>query len=788
MIDLADKRKCVGCGACYNICPYNAISMKRDNEGFLYPVIDEKKCVKCGLCNKVCPAMELYFKPNTSSNPTCYAGYTNDKIRLKSASGGLFSLFAEEILNSGGYVCGAAFDNNWYVEHKITDNVNDLEKLRVSKYLQSNTKEVYKEIGKLLKSKKLVLFSGTPCQVGGLYGFLRKDYDNLLTIDVLCHGTPSPEVWKKYLKEFSNNEEVEAVNFRDKSFIDRDPLHESSPDHRYFTAKTKDNFYYSTHENSAYYKAFLNNLTLRPACSVCHFTNIKRQSDITLGDYHGYAGYKTNLLNKEGLSLILLNTEKAQKYFDKIKNKIVKLEEIPVKYAMGESGYLRGEVSKPHKNRGQFFKEFKDMKEKDSIIDLLDKNLGKRDVAIMNFSYPQENYGALLVAYAMEKAITKLGYNPKHINYIPTEQPFTTPSPFWNFRNNFLHLTDICSNKTELRNKLNNNFTKFVVGSDQIWRSPWHKDFIYYYDWVYGDKTLISYSASFGKNTFDNLETEKNYITKCLKRFDAISVRENSGLDILKNLFDINNGVQVVDPTMLLDANDYQYIIDNEYSKIPNCEYIAYYVLDEKDYSNINNPDILSDLKKKYKLIDVMHDDSGNYRTFGEFLNLIKNAKYVITSSFHGSVFSIIYQKQFLTITTAHRGNERIESLFNTLNIDKNRFYDDIAKINENSFSNKIDYDNVNKNLQKEINKGIEYLKNALQIKPNSKENMIKGIGENNKKVIKLFDIIPLLKIKNKGNNTTVFLFNIIPLFKLKRKGNSNKIYLLKIIPFLKIK
>lgn len=780
MTDLKDKRKCVGCAACYNICSYDAITMEKNEEGFLYPVFNEEKCVKCGLCNKVCPAMDSYFRLNTGFEPSAYICYANTDIRLKSSSGGIFTLLAENILNNNGYVCGAAYDSNWYVRHKIINNVNDLDELRVSKYLQSDTNEVYKEIKKLLKNKELVLFSGTPCQVAGLFGFLGKDYENLLTVEMVCHGTPSPEVWKKYLTEFSHGEEVESVNFRDKSFIDKDSLHESTPEHRYFKVKTKNNTYFTTHENSAYYKAFLGNLTLRKCCYSCKFTSINRHADITLGDYHGYANYKNNLLNKEGISLVLLSTEKAKKHFDEIKNKLILLEDIPLKYVFKESQYLNGGHSIPHKNRENFFKEFKNMK--DNVINLLDKNLGKKDVAIMNFSYPQENYGALLVAFAMEKALQKLGFVPYHVNYIPTQKNFTAPSPFYNFRNNFLNLTDICTNKTELNEKINNKFTKFIVGSDQIWRSVWHDNYIYYYDWIEGEKTLISYAASFGKKEFDGTTEEIDYIKRCLKRFDAISVRENSGVDLLKNVFKVD-GIQIIDPTMLLDKDNYQDIIDKEYSEIPDEEYIAYYVLDNKDYNDINNPDILSDLKKKYVFINVMYDDAGNYRTFGQFLNLIKNAKYVITSSFHGSVFSIIYEKEFLTITTVNRGNERIESLFDMLGIDKGRFYDDIKKINENSFKNTIDYVKVKENLEREKVKGFDYLRKSLEIKENEKQKLLLK-----KKYVKLFNVIPFLKIKNKNSRSTfVYLFNFMPFLKIKLIGMKRKIYLFNFIPLFKI-
>ena len=161
------KNRCFGCGACANACPVGAIKMQTSPEGFLYPVINDKKCIKCGLCASVCTALSKSFAPNTDVL-ACYAAYSNDNDAMRSSSGGVFGLLATDVLSHGGYVCGAAFDDEWMVRHIVISSVADLDKLRVSKYLQSDTNNVFAQVRDLLTAGKKVLFSGTPCQVAGL--------------------------------------------------------------------------------------------------------------------------------------------------------------------------------------------------------------------------------------------------------------------------------------------------------------------------------------------------------------------------------------------------------------------------------------------------------------------------------------------------------------------------------------------------------------------------------------------------------------------------------------------
>ncbi len=271
---ICDKDLCTGCGTCYNACPCNAILMVADKEGFLYPIIDEVKCSNCGVCKEICPILATERNLN-SPNPECFAFSACDELRAESASGGAFPAIAEVILNEGGYVCGAAFDENMTVRHTIINNKDDLQKLKNSKYVQSDVGQCYAEIKILLNSDKKVLFSGTPCQVAGLQSFLSQNYENLFTIDLICHGTPSDKVFKKYLEEKTiDGEKVLNVNFRDK-------INGWS---NYLTTTTTTTVPALT---DSYMKAFLANLSLRKSCGNCKFNSLPRSGDLTIGDFWG---------------------------------------------------------------------------------------------------------------------------------------------------------------------------------------------------------------------------------------------------------------------------------------------------------------------------------------------------------------------------------------------------------------------------------------------------------------------------------------------------------------------
>lgn len=298
MIQLEEKHQCCGCGACVQCCPKRCITMQPDEQGFLYPHIDIDSCVNCGFCEKVCPI--LNNKNNREPLATYAAINPNEEIRIKSSSGGIFTPIAEHILVNGGVVFGAKFNEKWEVVHDFTESIDGLEAFRGSKYVQSVIGESYRKAELFLKQGRTVLFSGTPCQISGLKRYLQKDYNNLYTVDVVCHGVPSPFVWKQYI----NNKRLVSVNFRNKQLGWKN-----------FSLMLSDDVCQSHREN-IYMRGFLNNLTLRQSCFRCKAKSGSSGSDLVIADYWGVNGIHPELDDDKGVSLVLIYTKRGQKLLD----------------------------------------------------------------------------------------------------------------------------------------------------------------------------------------------------------------------------------------------------------------------------------------------------------------------------------------------------------------------------------------------------------------------------------------------------------------------------------------
>ncbi len=339
-----DMVNCSGCSACCSVCPKNAIEMITDKEGFLKPSVDNDKCINCGLCVKRC----TYLNPQYTNDPDpkCYAVMAEDRISYKSSSGGMFSVIAEYIIEQGGYVCGAALRDDFSVEHIIVDNKKDLDKLRGSKYMQSYTGDIYREIKKLLDKGKLVLFSGTPCQNAALYACVGKKYDNLYSIDILCHGIPSYKVFKKYWNDIYDGKPIKRLNFRDK-----ENRGWSSGVSIEFEDGTKS---YVTARNDPYFMAFLTVNSDCTSCGNCLYSRLPRAGDFTLGDFWGIKNTDREMWGKMGTSVVLLNNEKAEKLFETLKPALYKCKLEKTEDAAKSNGI----IIKSHilsKNRNLFF-------------------------------------------------------------------------------------------------------------------------------------------------------------------------------------------------------------------------------------------------------------------------------------------------------------------------------------------------------------------------------------------------------------------------------------------------
>ena len=311
--NICDYDQCTGCGACSVICPKQCISMKKNDEGFLYPVIDYHKCIHCGNCQRKCPVKNKYKEDN--KEPETYACMNkDDHIRMMSSSGGIFTLLAEKIIKDGGFVYGAAFDQNFVLKHKMIKNIKEIEKLRGSKYVQSDINDTYQSIKNNLLDGKKVLFSGTPCQIGGLYAVLGKNYDNLITVDLACHGVASPKVWEEYVKyrEKKSGKYITNISFRDK----RSGWKKYS-----VTFKFSDGTEYSKPlTEDLYMRGFLSHIFFRKSCTNCSFKNIHRQSDLTLADYWGIEKDYPKKNDNKGVSLVMIHSEKGKQIFSELYN------------------------------------------------------------------------------------------------------------------------------------------------------------------------------------------------------------------------------------------------------------------------------------------------------------------------------------------------------------------------------------------------------------------------------------------------------------------------------------
>ncbi|WP_234367717.1 Coenzyme F420 hydrogenase/dehydrogenase, beta subunit C-terminal domain [Parabacteroides pacaensis] len=314
---LAKKEDCCGCTACLNICPIQCIHFREDNEGFLYPVVEESKCIDCGLCEKVCPFLSIEKKRIPQK---VYAVKNDNKeILIKSSSGGIFTMLAEYIIAQKGIVFGVCFNEGWEAVHDYIQTKDQIYRFRGSKYVQSNLGSTYKSVESFLKEKKIVLFSGTPCQVLGLKRYLKQDYDNLFTVDFICHGVPSPKVWNLYLRELLHSLHTSLIEIKEIEF--RNKFYGWKKFCFALTTKKKGKAFFlrmPLHLN-AYLRGYLNDLYLRPSCYTCAVRCLKSRSDITLGDYWGIRNLYPSFYDDKGVSAVLLNTEKGVSYFNKLK-------------------------------------------------------------------------------------------------------------------------------------------------------------------------------------------------------------------------------------------------------------------------------------------------------------------------------------------------------------------------------------------------------------------------------------------------------------------------------------
>ncbi len=318
MINISDKTNCCGCTACKSICTHQAITMKPDEQGFLYPCINIDKCTNCGLCEKVCPITNN--DKRNASYQTIYAARTKqDDVLMRSSSGGMFYTLASYVVAElKGIVIGVKYDENMVVKHAVADTLDGLKCFHGSKYVQSHIEGIFEITKRYLEDKRYVLFTGTPCQVHALKLFLKKEYENLLTMDLICHSVPSPLIFKEYVNfvEQKVHKKLVSIDMRNKK---------KGWSHAFYY------YYYFADGTSLgddklgvahWGKLFFSGLITRPSCNQCRFTNLRRTGDITVADYWDDSNKRPDTYSNKGTSLVIINTQKGREIYDTIKTNV----------------------------------------------------------------------------------------------------------------------------------------------------------------------------------------------------------------------------------------------------------------------------------------------------------------------------------------------------------------------------------------------------------------------------------------------------------------------------------
>lgn len=376
---LVTRDECCGCEACVNICEKKAIRMQHDREGFFYPTIDEKACIMCGMCDRVCP---VKGKENTEKYLSVWAAQNQDvEKRIASSSGGIVFAICRYVLEQNGVVYGAAFDDDFTVEHIRCSDLQSLERIMGSKYVQSRMGEIYQEIEKDLRQNRVVCFVGSPCQNEAVRKYLftkRLINDKALFVDFICHGVPSPMVWKDYLDDLQRKagKKIEKIKFRDKKYGWQKPN---------ILIQFEDSHIAELLGENSYYNCFLRNIVLRPSCYQCKFTSECRNTDITVGDFWGAEEHFAKKMDiKSGVSLILVNSERGLRLFENIR-KYCWIEKIDS--GMFYQPNLHMPTAKPE-NRDAFWKEYEKMDCKGEVINkwgYINKTLYRGKLLLVSF-------------------------------------------------------------------------------------------------------------------------------------------------------------------------------------------------------------------------------------------------------------------------------------------------------------------------------------------------------------------------------------------------------------------
>lgn len=582
-------------------------------------------------------------------NNIFFVKHKSKEIVNQSSSGGVFSLLANYVIEKNGIIFGATFDKDFNVE--ITYTENDYSKMLGSKYVKSAIKTSFVDCKNFLDSGRLVLFTGTPCQIIGLKAFLKKEYENLITMDILCHGSPIAEIWQWYLKTFKK--EIESINFRDKK---------ESWENFYLTIKFKDGTVFSeSYKTNRYYQLFLQNKILSSQCYDCK-NCVNSKADVTTGDAWSKDFKNSAFHDHRGTSVVIIRSTKAENIFNELSDKIYMEKTDEHALLKGNGGY-RHDFKKP------------------ADADEIRKRILTEKIAIVT-DQVHKNVGGILQAVCLYDKIKEL--KPKAEIYFVNQK-----------HNN--HLSYFDKNVKWVTSSADSSYSHLLVGSDQIWNKKYCQGVPFEDKYLIRNiRNKIVYAASFGHHEFLYNENEIQRIHKSLKDVKFISTREISGRLLTNKWFGVDS-VSVLDPTLLWDKTYYlAKINENETEQKTG---IFAYVLDKNPIWEKKIKDIQAKTGEKVLPFDGSVEN---------FLHNFNTAKFIITDSYHGSIFSIIFNKPFVCLRNKRRGNDRFDDLCLRFDIEE-RFIESLDCLKLDLLKNE-----PNVNLTHERMNSLEFLNKAF--------------------------------------------------------------------------
>lgn len=653
---IENPEKCYGCGACAGACPYGALSMRPDETGFIRPAVDTAKCVGCGRCQKACPRLSPAYRNDRPER--CSAVMAEDGIRRASSSGGAFTVLAEAVLDAGGCVFGAAMDDGLAVRHIRVDDAAFLDRLRGSKYVQSDTGGTYGEAKRLLDSGRTVLYTGTPCQIAGLNGFLGRGYDNLLTVDILCSGVPPQGVLPGYAERLSGGATVSGMSFRD------------TDGWAYRVSVLLEDGTAANDANGDYMRAYLSHNMNNPACASCQFACLPRQGDVTIGDFWAISKFDPLMNDGLGTSFVLLNNAKARKFWEGIAGKRIKAEKqfpldaaILANNARIQNGPTAGRAS------AAFLESYRTAG-------------GARGVLGAAYHYDVGiagtwlgNFGTISTNWALYSLLRQFGLSACFLDVTGNSQldGHTGISDRFAVSKGLPRASRFCS--TGDYGALNHHFDMFATASDQLWCNfTVYIDNEQYVHLGFADdgKRLVAAGTSIGVPRLpygpDTLARRKEW----LSRFSDIGVRDDFAPGVLRGAYGVN-AVHIQDPVFLCDPALFLDEADGSPVGFDGPAVFAYLL-----YVRLDGPEAKAALRLAGSLgcSCVLSFGPGSpireyapdgtlarevkplYKTW---LRCFKDARFVVTNSFHGACMSLVFEDDFAVLPG--NGRERFECL-----------------------------------------------------------------------------------------------------------------------------